>query len=181
VAGGIYNTHVQAWAKAVCKLDCMQPLMHLTDITLTVLAGPFVLDQGTLMVSPSRPSTRLHTMCLGFCTLYAVTTSPTVGKVSKSSTCKSLCRCLYAAQEDNIDLPTLMILAKTEKCSSKMRSPLMLKNGSENGSSGVSPLLLSVGNMLGPVHCRAQVVHSKRCMPDDACNPKRFSAEQSQQ
>ncbi len=56
----------------------------------------------------------------------------------------------------------------------------MLKNGSENGSSGVSPLLLSVGNILGPVHCRAQRVHVKRCMPDDSFTPKRFSAEQSQ-
>jgi len=139
-----------------------------------------VLDQGTLMVSPSRPSTRLHTMCLGFCTLYAVTTSPTVGKVSKSSTCKSVCQHSYAAPEDNIYLPTLMILAKTEKCSSKMRSPLMLKNGSENGSSGVSPLLLSVGNILGPVHCRAQDVHFKRCLPGDSSTPKRVSAEQPQ-
>ena len=34
--------------------------------TLTVRAGPFVLDHGTLIVSPSSPSTRLQTMCLGF-------------------------------------------------------------------------------------------------------------------
>ena len=88
--------------------------------------------------------------------------------------------CLYAAQEDNAYLPTLMILAKTEKCSSKMRSPLMLKNGSENGSSGVSPLLLSVGNILGPVHCRVPDVHFKRCLPDDSSTLKRFSTEQSQ-
>lgn len=29
----------------------------------------------------------------------------------------------------------------------------MLKNGREKGSKGESPLLFSVGNMLGPVHC----------------------------
>ncbi len=136
-----------------------------------------MLDQGTLMVSPSRPSTRLHTMCLGFCTLYAVTTSPAVSKVFKSSTCKILCQLFYAAQADNIYIPTLMILANTEKCSSKMKSPLMLKNGSENGSRGVSPLLLSVGNILGPVHCRAQDVHFKRCMPGDPSSPRCVSAE----
>ena len=61
-----------------------------------------------------------------------------------------------------------------------MRSPLMLKNGSENGSSGVSPLLLSVGNILGPVHCRVRDVHFKRCLPDDSSTLKRFSTEQSQ-
>lgn len=33
----------------------------------------------------------------------------------------------------------------------------MLKKGNENGNNGVSPLLLSVGNMLGPVHCRFNV------------------------
>ena len=60
-------------------MGCIQgPLLQVGNFTLTVRAGPFALDHGTFMVSPSRPSTRLHTICLGFCTLYAVTTSPAV-------------------------------------------------------------------------------------------------------
>ncbi len=44
----------------------MVTLSDESDLTFTVRDGPLVLDQGTLIVSPSRPSTLLQTICRGF-------------------------------------------------------------------------------------------------------------------